>query len=111
MDVRCLEKQAGISETLAEIKAQVVADVADAEAIDDGEAPASAHSQAKIQIIIKDLKGTDAHNTSEVALSSLSEDQRTRFDWVHALANKTGCSLGSAYPLGPCGHPRLGQCH
>ena len=42
-------KQAGISETPAEIKAQVDADVADAEAIDDADAPASTQSQAKIQ--------------------------------------------------------------
>jgi predicted lipase len=109
MDVRFLEQQAGISETLAEIKAQVDADVADAEAIDDEEAPASTHSQAKIQIIIKNSKGTDANKTSEVALSSLSKDQRTRFDRVHARFAKTGCGLGSAYPPGPCRHTRLGQ--
>ena len=36
-DVRCLEKQAGISETLAEIKALVDADVAEAEAASEDE--------------------------------------------------------------------------
>ena len=102
-------KQAGISDTLAEIKAQVDADVADVEAIDDEEAPASAHSQAKIQIIINNSKGTDANNTSEVALSNLSEDQRTNFDRVHARLHKTSRGLGSAYPPGPCRHTRLGQ--
>ena len=107
-DVRCLEKQAGISETLAKIKAQVDADVADAEAIGDEKAPASTHSQANIQNIIKNSKGPDANNTSEVALSSLSKDQRTSFDGVHALA-EAGCCLGSAYPPGPCRHTRLGQ--
>ena len=52
-DLHNLEKQAGISETLTEIKAQVDADIADAEAIhsDEPDAPASGDSQAKIQII------------------------------------------------------------
>jgi hypothetical protein len=36
-------------------------DVADAEAIDDADAPASTDSQAKIQIIVKNSKGTDAN--------------------------------------------------
>ena len=52
-NVHCLEKQADISETLAEIEAQVDADAAGAEAIDDADAPASTDSQAKIQIIVK----------------------------------------------------------
>ena len=91
-DVRCLEKQAGISETLAEIKALVDADVADAEAADeDEEAPASAHSQARIQFFIKNSKDSDTNNTSAVALGSLSEDQRAGFDRVR--------------------HTRLGQRH
>ena len=112
-DVRCLEKQAGISETLAEIKALVDADVAEAEAADeDEEAPASAHSQAQIQIIIKNAKDSDTHSTSAVALGSLSEDQRAGFDRVHArLQTKAGCSHGSAYPPGPWRHTRLGQRH
>ena len=93
MDVHSLEKQAGIGETLAEIKAQVDADVADAEAIDDANAPASTDSQAKIQTIIKNSKDTDANKTSEVALSSLSEDQRTRFDRVHARFQKQVAAL------------------
>ena len=80
------QKHAGISETLAEIKAQVDAYVADAEAIDDEEAPASTHSQAKNHI--KNSKGTDANKTSEVALCNLSEDQRTNFDRVHARMQK-----------------------
>jgi len=69
--------------------------------------------RAKIHIILKSSKGTDANKASEVALSSLSEDQRTRFDRVHAhfAKQKTCCSLGSVYPPGLCGHPRLGQCH
>ena len=106
-NVHCLAKQAGISETLAEIKAQVDADVADAEAIDDEEAPASAHSQAKIHIIIKNSKGTDANNTSEVALSSLSEGQRTSFDRVHARLQKQVAALVRLIPRDPADTPDL----
>ena len=99
-----LEKQDGVSETLAEIKAQVYADVADAKAIDDADAPASTDSQANIQIIINSSKGTDANKTSELALISLSEDQRARFDRAHALAKQeSGCGHCSVSPPGPSG--------
>ena len=50
-DVHSLEKQAGISKTLAEIKAQVEADIADAEAIssDDADAPASTYPRPRFK--------------------------------------------------------------
>jgi hypothetical protein len=100
-DVRCLKKQAGISETLAEIKALVDADVAEAEAADeDEEAPASAHSQAQIQIIIKNAKDSNTHNTSAVALGSLSEDQKAGFDRVHARLQKQVAAMVRFIPRG-----------
>jgi hypothetical protein len=51
----------------------------EAEAIDDADAPASADSMAETQII------TVAHETFEVALSSLPKGQRTRSDRARAL--------------------------
>ena len=79
-DVRRLEKHAGlISETLAEIKAQVGAEAAQAEAIDDADASASADSKAKIQII------TVGHAICKVALNSLSKDQDPLRPGAHAL--------------------------
>ena len=98
-DVRCLEKQAGISETLAEIKALVDADVAEAEAADeDEEAPASAHSQAQIQIIIKNSKDSDTNSTSAVALGSLSDDQRAGFDRARARLQKQVAAMVRLIP-------------
>jgi hypothetical protein len=101
-DVHSLEKHAGIiSETLAEIKAQVDAKAAKAEAIDDADAPASADSKAEIQII------TVAHETFEVAVSSLSKDQRTRFDRARTRCNKQVAALIRLVPLDPADTPDL----
>jgi len=87
-DVRNLEKHAGlISETLAEIITQVGAEAAQAEAIDDADAPASADSKAEIQII------TVGHETVAVALHSLSKDQRARFDQARTRCNQQVAAL------------------
>ena len=62
-NVHNIEKQASVSETLAEIEALVDVDAADAEAIEDADAPASTDSLANIQIIVRSTKGTEANNT------------------------------------------------
>ena len=77
------------------------ADIANAEAIDDADAPASADSRAEIQII------TVAHETFAVALSSLSKDQMTRFDRARTRCNKQIVALIRLIPRDPAGTPDL----
>ncbi len=110
MNVHGIETQAGISETLADIKAMSAADAQDAaphaadDAMADGPTPAAAASPAKIQIITKS-KGTDGDKCPDVALSSLTTDQQVRFDQVHARLKKkkeTCTFLGQPHPQGPC---------
>ena len=55
-NVQSIEQQTGISETLAEIKALVDVDVADSEAIEDADTPASTESHANIEIIVKNAR-------------------------------------------------------
>jgi hypothetical protein len=106
-DVCYIEKQAGISETLAEIKAQVDADVADAEAIDDEEAPASAHSQAKIQIIIKQFEGNRCQQNLRSGSEQPVRGPEDPLRPAHARLKKQVAALVRLIPRDPADTPDL----